>query len=240
MTTNKRIYFADVVLEILGDDFGMVWHVHNCGDTCTFQLITEMKNASATTVSDFVTRFNNVTGCTWRIGKTGVNNLFSRSVVYQCVHRAPTHAGVEFKVGERYMKRGDDSIEYICVRKNLVNNVIYMFNKKTELIECVEPCDDYFNIGSNKKSFGCKATLKVHRVITRHAIIEINWNHNHNMESFSSCSRRDPSHVVKDWFASEYQKGVPPMKALRLYVDKLATTSTSLNYVRLLADRFVY
>ena len=143
----------------------MVWHVHNCGDTCTFQLITEMKNASATTVSDFVTRFNNVTGCTWRIGKTGVNNLFSRSVVYQCVHRAPTHAGVEFKVGERYMKRGDDSIEYICVRKNLVNNVIYMFNKKTELIECVEPCDDYFNIGSNKKSFGCKATLKVHRVI---------------------------------------------------------------------------
>ena len=97
-------------------------------------LITELKDATCSKVSEFVSQFNALTGCTWRIGKTAVSSMFKRSVHYECVHRAPTHTKVTFKVGERYMKRSEENIEYICVCIDIVQKSLLMFNKTNHVL----------------------------------------------------------------------------------------------------------
>ena len=201
-------------------------------------LITELKDATCSKVSEFVSQFNALTGCTWRIGKTAVSSMFKRSVHYECVHRAPTHTKVTFKVGERYMKRSEENIEYICVRIDIVQKSLLMFNKTTQKIVCVPESDDYFMIGRNRKSFGCQATLTVQQVFAGSAIIRINWAHNHDLDAFASTSRKDPAAFVKEWFASEYRKGVEPMKALRGYVGTIMSMNDIGDAVRVMADRF--
>ena len=98
-----------------------------------------------------------------------------------------------------------------------------------------------FSVGPKQKSFGCKAYLKFNKVVEGKSLVELFWSHNHDLSCFASTSRRDPADFVKSWFAGEYAKGVPAMRALRRYIDHLFTFSNvpSRTLVRVIADRLV-
>ena len=98
---------------------------------------------------------------------------------------------------------------------------------------------DFFRLGSSNKSFGCEAVLIFSKVIAGQSMTEVKWRHNHDLQSFASRSRRDPASFVKEWFVSEYGKGTPPMKALRVYIDELFEHSklSSRQVVQVMSDR---
>ena len=206
-------------------------------------MIGEIKDGTVETVGDLVLKFDDLCGCTWRIGKTSLARMFERSVTYACVHRAPTHVEyhIEFEIGKMYKKRGDDKKVYSCLRICNIENVVWFFEKGSDKIFCVEQSNEYYLIGNTQKSFGCEAVLTIRKVVTgmNVIVIDVEWRHNHDLKSFASTSRRDPSAYVKEWFASAYAKGLPPMKALRGYVNELFT-QTKVNIgdvVQIVGDR---
>ena len=207
------------------------------------RLIGECDGGTPERIGLLIEEFNNVTSCTWRVGKTSISQMFKRSVHYECVHRAPTHIDqkIEFVVGQRYMRRGEDDCEYICLRICEVEGKVLLFNKKNENITSVHNNNEYYMVGSNHKSFGCEAALTILKVRTGVAVVIIDWNHNHDLKSFASTSRRDPSSLIKDWFCAEYKKGVPAMKAYRSYVDELFSDKDVGvgNVVQIMADRYI-
>ena len=135
---------------------GVKWILSKKEKCGSLRLVGECEGGTPERIGLLIQEFNNVTGCTWRIGKTPISQMFKRSVQYECLHRAPTHIekNVEFVVGQRYMRRGEDDCEYICVRICEVEKKVYIFNKKEEKITCAHEKKKYYLVGNNHKSFG--------------------------------------------------------------------------------------
>ena len=227
---------------MFGQDLGVRWVFSKKGECDRVRLIGECEGGSPERIGLLMQEFNNVTGCTWRIGKTSISHMFKRSVHYECVHRAPTHVNrnVEYIVGQRYMRRGEDNCEYICMRICESKNKIWFFNKENENITCAHVNNEYYMVRNNHQSFGCEASLTILKVRTGVAVVVVEWKHNHDLKSFASTSRRDPSLFVQDWFHDEYKKGVPAMKAYRGYVDQLFSEKNVCigDVVQIMADRY--
>ena len=211
-----------MTLEALGHDFGIDWTCYSNGGNGILKMYGELKRPTAQSIGKVIEKFNILAGCTWRIGKISIARMHQRSIKYECVHRAPTHikGNLRFEIGKKYMVKGNAQGIYVCVQIQ-DNNVVWFLNKTKDTVERFREDYEYFVVGDTRKSFGCEASLIVHKEINKVAIIELNWVHNHDLHCFASTIRRDPANFVKDWFAIEYKKGVPPMKALRVYVDEL-------------------
>ena len=206
----------------LGHDFGIDWICHIQRGNGMYKMYGELKSATTKHIAEVIENFNIHAGCTWRIGKISLARVHQRSITFECVHRAPTHVKgtMNFVIGKMFMVKGNNTAKFVCVRIQ-DNNEVWFLDKSNSSVERIREDYEYYVVGDNKKSFGCEATLIVHKVINEISVIELNWMHNHDLHCFASTIRRDPANFVKDWFANEYNKGVPPMKALRVYVDEL-------------------
>ena len=206
-------------------------------------IIGQVDDPSFQTINNIIRNFNKFSGCTWRVGKTSAGRVRDRGVTYECLHREPTHLNeqsLQFKVGNTYMLKGDDSGAFVCVRVHREGNVVWLYDKcKKITISSSIDNSEYYGVGSSNKTFGCKATLKFEKVNEGISVINVSWKHNHNLNSFASTKRRDPADFVKKWFAGEYAKGVPAMRALRRYVDQLFECANvpSRTVVKVLSDR---
>ena len=194
-------------------------------------------------VQEFISKFEDCTGCTWRVGKTSVAHVFERSVKFECLHRSPTHLGqyeVKIDVGSRYLVGNSSNKTFICISVNEDNETCWIIdetNHEMQLSNVIR--SDVHRVGDSKLSFGCSATLTFYKVIAGMAKFEIHWTHNHDLTSYASLSRRDSSAVVKGWFLNEFKKGVPAMQALRKYVHQLfeGETECSEIVVDIMSDR---
>ena len=237
-------YHSDLITPMFGGNLGVEWCVcrKDEADNATI-MVGVLKDASPTTIGAVLEKFESLGGCTWRIGKTAVSNVFTRTVKYACVHRPPTHVSksfVGFVVGEVYMSRVTENTTYKCINVNHEDKTITFFDKSTEKIHIGKyDIDNYFRLGTSNKSFGCEAVLTFSKVFAGESTVEVKWKHNHDLQSFASRSRRDPASFVKEWFVSEYAKGTPPMKALRAYIDELFGHSnvSSREVVQIMSDR---
>ena len=236
--------FAEIVQTILGNELGVDWSICRTDEaTGGLKMVGELKYATTSSIGDVISKFEEVTGCTWRIGKTGIPKVIERAVHFECVHRVPTHQRhkvTNFEVGQRYMNK-EISDTFMCVRVDLDSKIVLLFNKTNDTFESVE-CNNtnYFRLGSSHKSFGCKAKLTFSKVLAGITVLEVTWNHNHDLHSFASSSRRDPAPFLKEWFAQEYSKGVPPMKALRSFIDHLFVHADDVGtrqIVQIMSDR---
>ena len=238
------VIYSDLITRMFGGNLGVDWCVcQNDDDDKGTSVLGILKDASPTSIGAVIDNFESVGGCTWRIGKTAVSKVFTRTVKYACVHRAPTHVSKRsrgFQVGEVYMSRGSIRSTFTCINVSEDEKCIMLFEKALSKMHIGNfEIVDFFRLGSSNKSFGCEAVLIFSKVIAGQSMTEVKWRHNHDLQSFASRSRRDPASFVKEWFVSEYGKGTPPMKALRVYIDELFEHSklSSRQVVQVMSDR---
>ena len=194
-------------------------------------------------VQDFITKFQDHSGCTWRIGKTSGNRIFERSVLFECLHRSPTHFGqneVKMVEGSKYLIGDISKEKSTCIRVDEENQSCWILNERTNDIKKSDLFrHDVYRIGDSNLSFGCNATLTLHKVFAGLSKVAISWTHNHALDSYASLRKRDPSDAVKGWFMKQLSQGVPAMEALRKYVIHLfeGGTECSTTVVDILSDR---
>ena len=70
------------------------------------------------------------------------------------------------------------------------------------------------------------------------AIIDLNWEHNHHLNTAAVLQFRDVGEKTKDTFMDLFEKGHTPASALELYKSSIQLTSGE-DYVYLAADRNV-
>ena len=206
--------------------------------------VGDIKIAGVVDVLDIVSNFNEHAGCTWRIGKTGVDRIFERAVHYECVHRVPTHVGMTtniIQVGKNYkMDRfGDRTL--VCIRDEGSGDYIFYDKVDGKEFSVNNAEKGLFMIGNSRLSFGCRAKLTFRKAVAGLIVVQVDWSHNHDVNAFATTRRRDPAMFVKTWFVNEYSKGVPPMKALRSYISQVIEECGTKGRViaNVLADRYV-
>jgi len=207
-------------------------------------LIGDIGNAGIESIENVLLMFDEHAGCTWRVGKTGVERIFERAVGYECVHRVPTNLGrtiTSIRVGKMYQidKFGDRML--VCIRDEGFGEYTFFDKADDKETRVIESECNFVEIGKNRLSFGCRATLTFHKVLAGRIVVQVLWSHNHDLNAFATMRRRDPAKFVKDWFLKEYSKGVPAMKALRLYVHHMIEESGSKAGVvaKVIADRWM-
>ena len=70
------------------------------------------------------------------------------------------------------------------------------------------------------------------------ALIELNWEHNHNLNTAAVLQFRDVGEKTKDIFIDLFEKGHTPASALKQYKSSIQLTSGE-DYVNIAADRNV-
>ena len=221
------------------------WRLSKVNDAGGHFFIGDLDFTGPKSLQDVLTNFDERTGCLWRVGKTSPTQIGTRSVAYDCVHRPPTHdspANNTLKVGASYMVHGN-SIQVLIFICNDNDNVSIFLDKTTKVhVRITNAVELVYMIGSSRLSFGCCAKLTFRKCVAGRLVVQVLWCHNHELNAFATTSRRDPAKYVKDWFMTEYAKGVPAMKALRSYIEHIFISSGLKEpaVANVLADRFVF
>ena len=221
----------------------VTWRCSKANATGGHIFIGDVEYVGQNTIEDVLNNFDEQTGCLWRVGKTSPTRIAKRNVMYECVHRPPTHgapADNAMKVGESYMIYGNNDQVLIFIR-NDIDKVSIFLDRKTKLhVRIVNAVEHVYLIGPSRLSFGCSAKLTFRKCVAGRIVLQVIWSHNHDLNAFGTTSRRDPAKYVKDWFITEYAKGVPAMKALRSYIEHIFISSglKEAAVAQVLGDRF--
>ena len=226
----------------IGKIVGVVWRLCKRDESGQTVFVGDM-NANVKDIKDVASFFTESSGCAFRIGKTSADHIFERAVQYECVHRPPTHAKQRdalVKVGQMYKKHADKDSFLICTHTGSGIEGDKFFDKiKGERTKILDSSKHVYMIGKRRLTFGCKARIIFRKAFAGGVVVQVEWAHNHDLKAFASTRRRDPATFVKEWFSTQYTKGVPAMKALRSYVDHLFLNSGLKDCIvgQLLADR---